>query len=138
MSKHFYLNNKCLHSLPKFINDRKNIQVGNGQFVSVLFIIPVVVNIHGHLFEIYTAVEEIHNNLDLGFGLKNMYEVEAELSTRDSCCKFLNRSLPFFPKDKLILKPKERKCIKIEVPFTDEISSLAIIKLLDLKVHETL
>ena len=35
MSKHFYLNNKCLHSLPKFISDTKNIQVGNGQFVSV-------------------------------------------------------------------------------------------------------
>ena len=47
---------KCLHSLPKFISDTKNIQVGNGQFVSVLFIIPVVVDIHGHLFEIYTAV----------------------------------------------------------------------------------
>ena len=79
--------------------------------------------------DIYTAVAEIHNNVDLVFGLKNMYEVEAELSTRDSCYKFLNRSLPFFP-NKLILKPKERKFIKIEVPFTDEISSLPIIKLL--------
>ena len=73
-------------------------QVGNGQFISVLFIIPVVVNIHGYLFEIYTAVAEIHNNVDLVFGLKNMYEVKAELSTRNSCCKFLKRSLPFFPR----------------------------------------
>ena len=98
MSKYFYINNKCLHSLPKFISDTKNIQVGNVQFVSVLFIFPVVVNINGHLFEIHTAVAEIHNNVDLVLGLKNMYEVEAELSTGDSCCKFLNRSLLFFPR----------------------------------------
>ena len=37
MSKQFYLNNKCLHSVPKFISDTKNIQVGIGQFI-----IPVV------------------------------------------------------------------------------------------------
>ena len=31
----------------------QRIQVGNGQVVSVLFIIPVIVDIHGHRFEIY-------------------------------------------------------------------------------------
>ena len=36
-----------------------------------------------------------------------------------------------FPKEKLILKPGEWKIVKIEAPFSDEISSLAIIKLLD-------
>ena len=30
----------------------------NGQFVSVLFIILIVVDIHGHRFEIYTLVSE--------------------------------------------------------------------------------
>ena len=28
------------------------IQVGNGQFVGVLFVIPVIIDIHGHRFEI--------------------------------------------------------------------------------------
>ena len=137
MSKQFYLNNKCLHSLPKFISDVKNLQVGNGQLVNILFIVPVIINIHGHLFEIYTAVAEIHNSVDIVFGLKNMYEIEAELSTRDSNCKFLNRSLPFFPKEKCILKSKERKYVKIDVPFTDEISSMAIVKLLDYETQST-
>lgn len=138
MSKQYYLNNKCLHSLPKFISETKCVQVGNSQFVNILFVIPVTINLHGNLSEIYTALTEIHNNVDLVFGLKNMFEVEAELSTRDfSCCRFLNRSLPFFPKEATVIKPKERKYIKIDVPFTEEISSLAIVKVLDSHVHET-
>ena len=36
-----------------------------------------------------------------------------------------------FPKERIILKPKEQKLVKIEAPFSDEISGLAIIKLLD-------
>ena len=36
------------------------IQVGNGQCVSVLFIIPVSIDVHRHIFEIYTLVSEIH------------------------------------------------------------------------------
>ena len=40
-------------------------------------------------------------------------------------------SLPIFPKECIILKPKEQKLIKVKVPFIDEISGLAIIKILD-------
>ena len=47
----------------------QRIQVGNGQFVSVLFIIPVIVDIHGHRFEIYTLVSEIHENVNLVLGI---------------------------------------------------------------------
>ena len=31
----------------------QRIEVGNGQFISVLFIIPIIINIHGHRLEIY-------------------------------------------------------------------------------------
>ena len=44
------------HFLPKFASKTKRIQVGNGQFVSVLFIIPIIVDIHGHRFELYMLV----------------------------------------------------------------------------------
>ena len=40
MSKSFYMQCKLLHSLPKFASRTQRIQVGNGQCVSVLFIIP--------------------------------------------------------------------------------------------------
>ena len=48
----------------------QRIQVGNGQFVSVLFIIPVIVDVYGHRFEIYTVVSESHENVDLVLGIK--------------------------------------------------------------------
>ena len=62
MSKSFYMQYKSLHTLPKFATTTQKIQVGNGQCVGVLFIIPVILETHSHRFEIYTLVSEIHEN----------------------------------------------------------------------------
>ena len=70
MLKSFYMHCKSLHTLPKFTASTQKIQVGNGQWVSVLFIIPVIIEVHGHRFEIYTLVSEIHENVDLVLGIK--------------------------------------------------------------------
>ena len=70
MSKSYYLHCKSLHSLPKFASKTQRIQVSNGQYVSILFVIPIIVNISGHTFEIYTLVSEIHKNVDLVLGIK--------------------------------------------------------------------
>ena len=56
MSKSYYLCCKSLHLLPKFASKPQGIQVGNGQYVSVPYIIPIITDIHGHIFEIYTLV----------------------------------------------------------------------------------
>ena len=37
-----------------------------------------------------------------------------------------------------MLKPKEQKLIKVEAPFIDDISGLAIIKVLDKTTHSTM
>ena len=81
----------------------------------------------------FTLVSEIHDNVDLVLGMKNVFELEGVIDTRDSSFKFLKRSLPFYSKDQVIVKPKERKFIKIEAPFVDEISGLVIVKILDSK-----
>ena len=65
MSKSFYLHCKSLHSIPKFASKTQRIQVGNGQHVSVLFVILIIVNISSHIFKIYTKVSEIRDNVDL-------------------------------------------------------------------------
>ena len=122
---------KSLHSLPKFASKTQRIQVGNGQFVRVLFIIPVIIDVHGHRFEIYTLVSEIYENVDLVLGMKNIFELEGVINSQECCFKFLNRSLPIFPKECVILKPKEQKLIRVKAPFMDEILGLAIIKILD-------
>ena len=98
MTKTHYLWCKALHSLPKFACKTQRIQVGNGKFISVLFIIPIVIDIHSHRFEIFTLVSEIHENVDLVFGIKNIFELEIIINFQESCFSFLNRSIPFFPK----------------------------------------
>ena len=95
------------------------------------FVIPVIIEIHQHLFEVFTLVSEIHDNVDLVLGMKNAYELEGIVDMRDSSFRFLNRSIPFFSKEKMIVKPKEKKFIKIEAPFIDEISGHAIVKMID-------
>ena len=97
MSKSYYLQCKTLHALPKFSSNTQRIQVGNGQYVSVLFVIPVIIDIHGHRFKIFTLVSEIHDNVDLVMGMKNIFELEGVIDSRESCFSFLSRSIPFFP-----------------------------------------
>ena len=70
MSKSFYMHCKSLGTLPKFAATTQKIKVGYGQCASVLFRIPVIVEVHGHRFEIYTLVSEIHENVDLYLGIK--------------------------------------------------------------------
>ena len=82
MSKSYYLKCKCLHALPTFASNTQRIQVGNGQYVGVLFVIPVIIDIHGHRFEIFTLVSKIHENVDLVLGIKNVFELEGVI---DSC-----------------------------------------------------
>ena len=90
MSKLYYLRCKTLHALPKISSNTQRIQVGNGQYVSVLFVIPVIIDIHGHRFEIFTLVSEIHDNVDLVMGMKNIFELEGVIDSRESCFSFLS------------------------------------------------
>ena len=131
MSKSFYMQSRILHTLPKFAPTTQRIQVGNGQYVAVLFIVPVIIEIHSHLFEVFTLVSEIHDNVDLVLGMKNAYELEGITDMQNSSFRFLNRSIPFFSKEQMIVKTKEKKFIKIEALFMDEISGHAIVKMID-------
>ena len=81
MSKSYYLKCKTLHALPQFSSNTQRIQVGNGQYVSVLFVIPVIIDMHGHRFEIFTLVSEIHDYVDLVMGMKNIFELEGVINS---------------------------------------------------------
>ena len=111
MSKLYYLRCKTLHALLKFSSNTQRIQVGSGQYVSVLFVIPVIIDIHGHRFEIFTLVFEIHDNVDLVMGMKNIFELEGVIDSRESCFSFLSRSIPFFPATTGKIKNKTHETI---------------------------
>ena len=138
MSKSYFMRCKSLHSLPKFMSTTTRIQVGNGQYVGVLFVIPVILTIQSHRFKIFTLVSEIHEDVDLVIGIKNLFELEGIIDSWDSCVKFLNRSIPFFPKEEVMVKPREQKVLTLEAPFMEEISGMAITKMLDIKEQKTL
>ena len=128
MSKSYYLHCKSLHSLPKFASKTQRIQVGNGQYVNIPFVVPIIIEISGHRLRIYTLMSEIHETVDIILGIKNVFELEGVINLQECCFSFLNSSIPIFPKEKIIIKPGENKTVKIEAPFTDEISSLARVK----------
>ena len=136
MSKSFYMGCKSLHSLPKFASKTQRIQVGNGQCVSVLFIIPVIVDIHRHRFEIYMLVSEIHENIDLFLEIKNVLRLEGIINSWDCCFNFLNRSVPIYPENEIVLKPNEQKLVKVKAPFAGKISGMAIIDLRSLGYYK--
>ena len=130
MSKGFYMRHPHLHRYPKFNSTIKNLQVGNGELVAALFVIPFVFKIEEHLFEIYTLVSEIQQSMDLIIGVKNMFELEGEVSCRTSQFKFLNRSLPLFPLSTHRIKVGAKAYVKAKVPFIEKLSGHAIAKLL--------
>ena len=87
MYKTHYLRCKSLHSLPKFASKTQRIQVGNGQYVSVLFITPIVIAMYMVIdlryiyiyiyiiyiyiyIYIYMLVSEIHENCRFSFRIK--------------------------------------------------------------------
>ena len=84
MSKSFYLRCKTLHALPKCASNTQRIQVENGLCVGVLFVILVIIDIHGHRFEIFTLVLEIHENVDFILGIKNVFDLEGIIDSHDS------------------------------------------------------
>ena len=137
MSKSYYLRCKTLHALPKFSSNTQRIQVENGQYVSVLFVIPVIIDIHGHRFEIFTLVSKIHDNVDLVMGMKNIFELEGVIDSRESCFSFLSRSIPFFPTTTVEIAPASQKIVMVDAPFVEELSGMAMIKILDMKEQTT-
>ena len=111
--------------------------MGNGQSVSVLFVIPVTIDIHGHRFEIFTLVSEIHDNVDLVMGMKNIFQLEGVIDSRESCFSFLSRSIPFFPVMTVEIAPASQKMVMVDAPFVEELSGMAMVKILDMKMQTT-
>ena len=98
MSKSFYLRCNTLHALPQFTSNTQRIQVGTGQYVGVLFVILVIVDIHSHRFEIFTLVSEIHENVYLVLGIKNIFELEICYRYTQFLLPLFEQFYPIFPK----------------------------------------
>ena len=99
MSKSHYLWCKSSHLLPKLAFKTQRSQVGNRPFISILFIIPIVIDIHSHRFKTFTfTLVFTLENIDLVFIIKNIFQLEGIINYQKSCFSFLNRLITFFPK----------------------------------------
>ena len=74
-------------------------------------------------------MSEIQQSMDLIFGVKNMFEIEEEVSCRTFQFKFLNRSLPLFPLSIHRIKVGSKAYVKAKVPFIEKLSGNAIAKM---------
>ena len=92
--------------------------MGNGAVVSAKFIIPLTFMTHGHIFEIYTIVCDIEDNLDLVFGMKNMTETEGIVNMRTSTYDFLGHSIPIFPVNNLDVEPGQKVYLNVKAPYS--------------------
>ena len=70
--EHYYLRNKSLHGLPRFSSKAKVIHIANGASVNIIFSIPFIMIIQGHIFEIYTMVSAIYYNAIWHLGVKTL------------------------------------------------------------------
>ena len=61
--------------ITKFASKTQRIQVGNGQHISVLFMIPVIIEIAGHRLELYTLY---------------VFELEGIFNSWECCFRFLS------------------------------------------------
>ena len=109
MFKSYYLRCEALHDLPKLASKTQRVQVGNGQYVGILFVIPVIIEICGHRLKVITLVSEIFDNVDMVLGIKNLFELEGVIDSCESCFRFLSRSIPIFPREQVVVKPGEKK-----------------------------
>ena len=76
-------------------------------------------------------VSEIFDNVDMVLGIKNLFELEGVIDSRESSFRFLSRSIHIFPREQVIAKPGEKKLIPIEALFIEEISGMAVAKIID-------
>ena len=78
----------------------------------------------------FTLVSEIHDNVDLVMGMKNIFELEGVIDSRESCFSFLSRSIPFFPVTTVEIAPASQKMVMVDAPFVEELSGMAMVKIL--------
>ena len=70
-------------------------------------------------------------------GIKNIFELEGVIDSRDSCFSFLSRSILFFLVTAVEIAPKMQKIVVTETPFIEELSGMAKVKILDMKEQDT-
>ena len=130
LSYGFYLECDYLKKLPTFKPLGLCVYMGNGKWVPVVHIIPIVFHIGKCAFEVFTLVCKMTSS-DFIWGMKIVIETEGVICTHSMEYKFLNQSPKLITKDPVHLPPDGSKHdIDLCLDFSKEVSGQAIVKLL--------
>ena len=135
MSKSFFDKHKILTEMPRLKTNIKNIQVGNGAFIKVLYAIPVQMVLPSpegkqHMFEFYTLVIDAPDQSDMIIGIKELFEIEGMIDTSTCSIIFKNRAVPLVPMKNEIIPPGETRRVPLQAKFCQEISGYATCKMI--------
>ena len=97
LSRKYYEEHPYLHELPKYKPHLGPVRMGDGTMCAVDFIIPIIVTIQGHVFEIYSLITTM-GNTELVIGVKELMELEATITTQNFKVEFMNRSPSLYPR----------------------------------------
>ena len=71
-------------------------------------------------------------------GMKNIFKLEGVIDSRESCFSFLSRSIPISsPVTTVEIAPASQKMVMVDAPFVEELSGMAMVKILDMKTQAT-
>ena len=60
-------------------------------------------------------VSDIFDNVDMILGIKNLFELEGVIDSRDSSFRFLSRLISIFPREQVVVKLGEKKLIQLKL-----------------------
>ena len=93
---------------------------------------PVIVDIHGHRFKIFTLVSKIHDNVVSYGNEKHLWTRRCNWLTRLLFSVFLVGQFHFSQCQTVEIAPTSQKMVIIEAPFIKELAGMAMVKLLDM------
>ena len=59
------------------------------------------------------------------------------MTQENPALSFLSRSIPFFPVTTVEIAPASQKMVMVDAPFIEELSGMAMVKILDMKEQTT-
>ena len=128
-SRKYYEEHPYLHDLPKYVPNLGPIRLGDGTLCTVDFIIPLIVTIENHVFEVFALITKMGNS-ELILGMKELMELEATIDTPTFTCNFLNRSPLIRPMKTCEIPVGKTLDVELECDYPDELSGAEVAKFL--------
>ena len=66
---------------------------------------------------------DIHDGMDLVFGMQNMIETEGGMSARDGCYRFINRSIAIYPTTNTLSNRVKNHSSGLKLPFVSHFAA---------------